>query len=168
VEATEGRLSGLMARVNQPKLKGLIQIPVALKRFKIVLLVNSERCGDCSLETITQLATVSGFVGLQNLLKKREVSVPLFEVSERKLLFNLFLNGRVDAIAVSEVLIDDTLLAKQDMWHSQDIGEESLYHYLHKDFTHIVPQLTQRLAAEVDAKLNAEDNAVVNESTLEK
>ena len=144
-EATAGRLSGLMARVEQSDLNNLIKIPVALKTFKIVLIVNNKKCADCSLNTIQSLATVSGFKGLQKVLANKILSVDLFEVHNRLTLFRMFAAGRVDAIAVSEVLMIEEFLTQKD-WRSYVIGEQVLYHYLHKEHAYLIPQITTALS----------------------
>lgn len=147
-EASAGRLSGLMARVEQSDLKDLIMVPVALKSFKIVLVVNNMKCVDCTLSTVQNVATVSGFKGLRNVLANKNLSLELYEVHDRLTLFRMFSAERVDAIAVSEVLMMEEFLT-QKSWRSEVIGEEVLYHYLHKDYAFLVPQITKALSEEL-------------------
>jgi hypothetical protein len=37
----------------------------------------------------------------------------------------------------------------QKTWRSEVIGEEVLYHYLHKDYAFLVPQITKALSEEL-------------------
>ncbi|WP_395342501.1 hypothetical protein PN836_001090 [Ningiella sp. W23] len=90
-EAELGRLSGLMGRVKQrdSAYENLIRVPVAVAKFNIVLLVNTDICSRCDLDNIERVATVSGFVGLQKAIDNQNLQLNLVEAPNRLDLFNL-------------------------------------------------------------------------------
>ena len=133
-DASLGRLSGLMARVEdrEHQFPDLVRIPEPIANFEIVLVVNQSLCRDCSISELRKIATVRKFAALKHYLNTQKLKLPLLEVPNRRGVFKLMEGKRVDAMIVSRVLLPQSLLDTNIDWQVMHLTDDVLYHYIHK------------------------------------
>ncbi|MDT0594911.1 hypothetical protein [Glaciecola petra] len=143
-EAEAEKVDGLMARVKPKKgsLQNLIMLPVPIRKFEVVLLINTDTCPTCNADNIEYVASVSGFAALEKIIDNNSLSFDVIFVPERDILFRMIANNRVQGIIVSDVLIDAELRAKHPNWKTVVLGHENLYHFLNKKHSPIADALT--------------------------
>lgn len=147
MEANKSNLSGLMLRVEQEKgrLPEFIKVPVPMGHFKVVLLINTHLCPQCNLQDLARVASVSGYAALEKIVAKESLKYNAYYVPYRVTLFNIFKHERVDGIIISDVFLDEAMLQKNPHWQLVELGQDTLYHYLHKDAAHLLPLVSSAI-----------------------
>jgi hypothetical protein len=146
VSADYGVIDGLLLRLESHTLDypNLIKINVPLLQSRTLVVINKALCGQCRPDKLTSLASVSGFKFADTHLNIDGKRNYLIELPGHQQLFKFFERGRVNAIITSEAFLTNAL-KNNDKYLYVEIGNESAFHYIHRDHGALKKQLESKL-----------------------
>jgi hypothetical protein len=146
VSADYGVIDGLILRLESHTLDypNLIKINVPLLQSRTLVVINKALCGQCKPDKLTSLASVSGFKFADIHLNIDGQRNYLIELPSHQQLFKFFERGRVNAIITSEAFLTKAL-KNNDKYLYVEIGNESAFHYIHRDHGALKTKLESKL-----------------------
>jgi hypothetical protein len=146
VSANYGVIDGLMLRreSDAQEHEQLIKINVPLLRSKTLLVINKALCGDCKIDKLISLASVSGFRFANTPLAIDGKKNYLIELPSHPKLFKFFERGRVNAIVTADVFLPERL-KNNDKYLYIEMGSEDAFHYVHSKHISLANKLELKL-----------------------
>ena len=148
-EIQKGVLSGFVCRVDNlhEKHPNIVKVSEPIGEFKVILVIDTQQCSQWNaVEELDHIASVQGFVALQDYLDTEEKSASnITYLANREKVFEMLNRKRVDGIIVSDVLVPEALLNAHPDWKVVTLKTQSLFHYLHVDYAHMANSLAAQL-----------------------
>ena len=147
VEANSGHIDGLRARVKSvpDTYKNLLRVPFPIVDFEIMLLGNSGRCGQCTLQEVKNLAVPRGYLAITEYIAKGNYKIDMLDVISTTKALQMLKAQRVDAVVVADVNLPEQIQSSETDWTVNSLTTLADYHYLHKRHKDLVLPLTKVL-----------------------
>lgn len=147
VEANSGRIAGELGRLPglEADFSNLIPIPFPLFSFEIVLIADRRQCGICNLDQVDSIAYISGMQSIDGILEDYNFTNAAAAAQDLDQLHLMFENKRVQGILMNDFearqrgYYDNRHHIVVPLWQNQ------AFHYLHKNYEHLIPLLTAEL-----------------------
>lgn len=146
-EANSGTIDGLKGRTAgvSEQYPNLIKVPFTLLEFKVVLVLDTQQCGECKLESLRRVATVRGFKALNNYLQDNPVPFPIEEFTSRERVITMLNSKRIEAAILAKSMIPNNEFEMHKHWEVVELTQASLFHYLHKKHQSLLSPLVIKL-----------------------
>lgn len=147
IEANNGTLDGLRARVDRVsnEYQNLIQIPVPLLTFTIVLILDKSQCGECKLEALRRVGTARGFKSVEHQLNENPLPFKVQQFTSQTQTLDLLKAKKLQGAILAEAMLRDAHFDQAENWKIQILAKADLYHYLHKKHHALVMPLSEVL-----------------------
>ncbi|CAB0151396.1 hypothetical protein PSI9734_01784 [Pseudidiomarina piscicola] len=141
-EANNGRIAGELGRIPRlhDEYTNLVRVNFRLYESEVVMIADRRECGLCGFSTIDSFAYIGGTQSVEAVLNERAIDLPNIQVVDLAQLKLLFNNQRVDAILVNDFEAEQLNL-DSDYTISVPYKRNSGYHFLHKKYAFLVPQI---------------------------
>ncbi len=143
VEANNGRIAGELGRLPglDQTFDNLRRVDFPLFSFQLILVADRRECGVCSLDDIENLAYIRGMQGIESLLREHDYQRPTVQAVDLEQLSLLFENKRVKAIILNNFEAQQLGLTENRHLIEVPFNSDIAYHYLHKNYADLIPQL---------------------------
>lgn len=147
IEANLGHIDGLRARVasaveNYPN---LIQVPVPLMEFDLVMISDQRRCGSCNVQSVGHVATTRGLATFEAFRASEGSHLNVEYVTSPTQAFQMVLAGKVEGAVIAEVNLPEEFNTLQSHWIKNTLLKVSAYHFVHKKHQALVIDLQKQL-----------------------
>lgn len=146
VEANQGRLDGLRARVSSSaeRYSNLYAVPFALFDFEVLLLGNREHCGYCDLQQLNTVATIRGFKALDDYFSQLAYQPAIVRLTGVTQVLDMLQKGRVDAVILPSNGLPEQYWRDINRWSKYPLISLPDFHFLHKQHQPLIPLLLEQ------------------------
>lgn len=147
IEADHGKLDGLRGRVEDIEFDfpNLIQLPVPLLSFDLILVIDEKQCTGCDLKDLNNVGSVRGFRALDNFLENTALPFEIVRFTSQSQTIEMLISGKIQGAIVAEAMLTDASIENIDHWRTFPLTKVDIYHYLHKKNQGLVAPLTDIL-----------------------
>tara|TARA_B100000700_G_scaffold48742_1_gene51453 strand:+ start:436 stop:1818 length:1383 start_codon:yes stop_codon:yes gene_type:complete len=145
--ASEGIIAGELGRIPglAEQLTNLIRIEFPIYEFSLLLVADPKQCGDCTPDTLENLAYLSGLRAADQIVESYQLDIPIVKPVNLEQVIKLMDAGRVEATLMADFQYRGSALHDRDDLIVYEIKRYQGYHYLHKKHADLIPDLLNAL-----------------------
>ncbi|RUO63683.1 hypothetical protein [Pseudidiomarina insulisalsae] len=142
-EANKGRIAGELGRIPRlgEEYSNLIRVDFPLFTSRVVLVADRRKCGLCNFDSIDSYAYIGGTQSVEQVIDAQASNKPSIKAINFEQLEMLYENGRVQAVLLND--FEAAQLKSIDSPYTIQVPytRNTGYHFLHKRYAHLVPQV---------------------------
>ncbi len=147
VEANNGRIDGLRARVETvaEQYANLIPVGPPLFQFQLILIADRRACGLCEISQLKHLATVKGMVASEQFLSGLDHQPEVFLSVDLPQAMGLLKKRRVDGVLVPSTMLTNSADVSGEHFIKIPLVEMRDFHYLHVSHGDLATRISAEL-----------------------
>ncbi|WP_083404976.1 hypothetical protein [Idiomarina sp. MD25a] len=145
--ASEGIIAGELGRIPglSEQLTNLVRVDFPIYEFSLLLVADPKQCGICTPDTLSNLAYLSGLRSADQVVESYQLDIPIVKPVKLEQVIKLMDAGRVEATLMADFQYRGSALHDRDDLIVYEIQRYQGYHYLHKKYAGLIPDLVQAL-----------------------
>lgn len=142
-EANKGHISGELGRLPNisSEYSNLVKVDFPLFDSRVILVADRRDCGLCSFDSIESFAYIGGTQSVENVIAQQQITKPSIKVVSFEQLQMMYENDRVQAVIVNDFEARQLSSFKSPYTITVPYTQNTGYHFLYKDYAHLVPKV---------------------------